>query len=398
IDYLPLQAEMLYSIGFLQDRAGDPRAAETTLRRAADAAARAGDHYLYARTALGLLWVIGAKQGRFDDAAPLRTLAAQAVALAGDPADLRSQLLVDDGAVDYIHGDYARARPTLERAVAVTESLHGPDSVDLVAPLNLLAAAQADDDDHSSIELYQRALRILRATQGPNHPRVGSILGNLANSYSDLGDLDKAIAYQRQAIAIIEGAYGADAPDLGPALVGLGNSVWMLGRYDEAYQLNQRAGRLWEKAYGPEHPYVQVAQTNMAGLLRKLDRCAEALPIIDRVLTRETKRLGADHPTLAMSVEFRGGCLLDVGRLAEARPELERALRLYGSSSPGEVAMIHFDLARLRWASGERTAALAEAEQARRALLDDPADLAQRAHGVVSVSDRVAAWLKDKRP
>jgi len=81
---------------------------------------------------------------------------------------------------------------------------------------------------------YQRVLRLLEQTIGPEHPTLATTLNNLA------------VVYEAQ------GQYGAAEP------------------------LYQRALTLLERTLGPEHHNLAAALGNYADLLRKMQREAEA--------------------------------------------------------------------------------------------------------------------------
>lgn len=71
VDHAPLQAEALFLQAALQDRTGGAQAAETTLYRALDAAARAHDDVRFAKGLIELTWVIGVLQERHPEAIAL---------------------------------------------------------------------------------------------------------------------------------------------------------------------------------------------------------------------------------------------------------------------------------------------------------------------------------------
>src|SRR5439155_3165866 len=85
IDYAELFAGLHLALGNVTSKTDPPKVAEDWYHKAAEAAARARDTSAYARSWIGLVWVVGAMQARFDDAAPIRLAAAQTVHLAGDP-------------------------------------------------------------------------------------------------------------------------------------------------------------------------------------------------------------------------------------------------------------------------------------------------------------------------
>ena len=59
IDYLPVKAEVLYSLGTLSERVGEYKKAETILKDAALAAGESRDSLLAAKIMTQLVWIVG---------------------------------------------------------------------------------------------------------------------------------------------------------------------------------------------------------------------------------------------------------------------------------------------------------------------------------------------------
>lgn len=59
-------------------------------------------------------------------------------------------------------------------------------------------------------EAYRRALEILEAALGPDHPRVARSVAQLADVEREMGDSEAAEASSRRALAIDEAALGRD--------------------------------------------------------------------------------------------------------------------------------------------------------------------------------------------
>jgi len=197
IDFPDLQAALQFGMANALDKTNDPKTAEQWLRRAIETSALAHDTKLYTRSWISLLWEVGAAQARFDDAKPIRETATQMVHLSGDAPDLAAQLEFHGAAVDYMRGDLAAATKGAGKAVAYYQLRSGPNSLELVAPLNLLGSASTNPDE--SDKALRRALAILEEHVGAKHPRVASILSTLGNSEMNRGHFELSIDYHRRA-------------------------------------------------------------------------------------------------------------------------------------------------------------------------------------------------------
>ena len=102
-------------------------------------------------------------------------------------------------------GDYAKAEPLYQRALAIREKALGPEHPDVARSLNNLANLYHDRGDYAKAEpLYQRALAIREKSLGPEHPDVADSLNSLARLYVAKNDIAQAVTFQSRANAISE--------------------------------------------------------------------------------------------------------------------------------------------------------------------------------------------------
>ena len=77
-------------------------------------------------------------------------------------------------------GDLASAQPYLERALAIRETVPGPQHPDTARSLNNLGfLLQAQGDLAGARPYYERALAILLLRLGPGHPDTQTVRRNL---------------------------------------------------------------------------------------------------------------------------------------------------------------------------------------------------------------------------
>eukprot|EP00971_Amphidinium_carterae_P246228 4890292-Amphidinium_carterae.1 len=84
-------------------------------------------------------------------------------------------------------------------------------------------------------------------------------MGRLGEAYGHLGDASKMRDYSERALRIIEAHYGPDHPQAGITLDNLCNAYGALGDYSKRRDYSERALRILEAHYGPEN--VEVAKT-----------------------------------------------------------------------------------------------------------------------------------------
>jgi CHAT domain-containing protein/Tfp pilus assembly protein PilF len=98
--------------------------------------------------------------------------------------------------VMYTGTDYKKARPVLERALALREKLLGPNHADVGNTINNLAMLSWREGDLQKTEQsLLRALAIAERSHGPTHPQVGDVLNNVAFLYQAKGDIAQAVSF-----------------------------------------------------------------------------------------------------------------------------------------------------------------------------------------------------------
>ncbi len=130
---------------------------------------------------------------------------------------------------------YAQARPLFERALAIRETVLGPDHPHTATSFNNLALLlQAQGDLAAARPLFERALAIYETALGPDHPHTAQSLNNLAGLLQAQGDLAAARPLLERALAIYETALGPDHPHTAQSLNNLAYLLQDQGDLDGA--------------------------------------------------------------------------------------------------------------------------------------------------------------------
>ncbi len=101
----------------------------------------------------------------------------------------------------------------------------------------------------------------------------------------------------RRALQILEASLGDDHPNVAVQLNNLAQLLQATNRLAEAEPLMRRSLEIHEASFGPEHPNVAFDLNNLAGLLQATDRLAEAELLMRRALEIFEASLGPDHPS-----------------------------------------------------------------------------------------------------
>ncbi|MGN9846932.1 FxSxx-COOH system tetratricopeptide repeat protein, partial [Nonomuraea sp. H19] len=265
-----------------------------------------------------------------------------------EPADL-GRVLSMTAVFALEQGQYRRAHDLASRALLIVEAELGPDHPTVSNYLgNLASCLRALGRPAEAVPLEQRALVIIETAHGAEHPEFAMSLGNLAESFRALGRLAEAVPLFKRALAIVEAALGPDHLTVAIYLGNLASCFRSLGRPAEAVPLQQQMLAIFEAVLGPDHPSVAIALGNLAGSYNDLGRHAEEISLKQRALAIFEAVLGPDHPTVAIALENLAGSFSALGRPAEAVPLEQRALVIIetalGSEHP-EFAMALGNLA-----------------------------------------------------
>jgi tetratricopeptide (TPR) repeat protein len=226
--------------------------------------------------------------------------------------------------------EWMAARSTFERALSILEAAYGPDHPEVARTLDRLGIVHAHLEElPKARDCQERALAILEAAYGPDHPEVARTLDNLGNIYHRLGDLAKARDYEERALAILEATYGPDHPEVAIALGNLGSTLDAFGQVAEARAHHERALAIYEAAYGPDHPEVARSLYNLGFVLLELGESSQGRAYIQRALAIYEATYGPDHPRVALTLHTLGLVLFESGEPSQGRAYIQRALAIY---------------------------------------------------------------------
>jgi CHAT domain-containing protein len=230
--------------------------------------------------------------------------------------------------------------------LAVREKTLGPEHPGTVFILNNLAhtynnLAQYD----KALPLQQRALEINENALKPGHLDIAWSLNNLASTYRHLARYDKALPLQQRALAMREKVLGPEHPDTAWSLNNLASTYGHLAQHDKALPLRQRALTIFEKTRGPEHPDTAAGLNNLASTYGRLGQHDRALPLRQRALAIIEKARGPEHPNTAWSLNNLATTYGRLGQHDKALPLRQRALTIFektlGSAHPDTATSLN---------------------------------------------------------
>jgi tetratricopeptide (TPR) repeat protein len=242
------------------------------------------------------------------------------------------------------------AEEVLVRALKTAEKI-GNDSLPAAACLNGLAILYHSQKSYAAAEpLYLRALSIVEAKAGADHPRVGVLHKNLGELYRSQGRMAEAAEQLHRAFEITEKQLPPQDPGLVEPLKALAELDFMLGRFDDAIAAQKRVLAILEQSAGPQGADTVDCLNNLGVVYVSAGRFDRAEPWFQQALQAGEAAWGAEDPRLTRSLVY----LADIWRrrlqLAEAENLLERSLTICGKhpqSEKAELAMALNNLAEI---------------------------------------------------
>jgi tetratricopeptide (TPR) repeat protein len=308
--YRPLAAEALLLQGELEGKAGQSKAAEATLYAALEAA-ESGHHDDYAaRTWVKLVYQVGVRGGRYEEAHRLDDLARASIERLGHSDEIEAKRLAAVGLVLDAEGRHDEAIDDQQRGHALLLGVYGHDDYDVALSLQYAGEAlrSAGRTDEAAAAL-QESESTLEAIVGPEHPAVAGVLDDIGSLLRSGGRANEALAYHRRAMGIAEAMMGPTSPDVAYVAGSLGEDFAALGRWEEALAAFQRSADVAVQAFGPGHPQLASALAGEGEAYLRLGRPRDAVAPLERAL--ELRRAHGASPA----------------DLEEMQADLERARR-----------------------------------------------------------------------
>jgi CHAT domain-containing protein len=229
----------------------------------------------------------------------------------------------------HVSGDLAQAMTYRLRAIKIIESNLGPNDPALGTELIQLAGFYFDQRDFErSIQLHERALSIFERANRSDTAQVATILGMMGNTYYLMGDYPNAEQYYERSRAIFERILGPDNYHLAPSYRFLGSVAYDAGNYQKAETMFQRAFAIAEKGIGPEHPSLTRHLNDLAMLKCTVGEFAQGESLYQRAVANHERNANLGHPGVRDALMGLAKCYADEGKLPEALKAQSRANEL----------------------------------------------------------------------
>jgi serine/threonine protein kinase/tetratricopeptide (TPR) repeat protein len=294
-----------------------------------------------------------------------------------DQPEAQAEILQVLGRIYRQYGDYDKAAPLLEQALASARAVYGPEHVRVANALSEIGVVLTQTGDYAAAaDRLQRALDMRIRLFGTDHADVAVTMVELARIYQDRGLGDRAEPLQREALAIRERVLGPEDRETAVSLSGLASVLRLKGDLDGAQALLDRCLELNIRTRGAMHANTGTTWHDLALLAVAKRDYARAEAALQRSLAIHRQALGDAHPNVAMSLDTLAHVYAGRRQYAEAVAALEQALAIARATFGADhqtVAIYSANLAKVHLARNDAGAAeplLREALRIRRAAPD----------------------------
>ncbi len=161
---------------------------------------------------------------------------------------------------------------------------------------------------------------------GPEDPRLGVSLNDLAQVHFALGNYEDAESLLEESLGILTKRLGLGNPWTITTLNNLARLYAETGRYSQAAVLYHQVVKVTVDSLGPRHPNLGVYLNNLAEIYDRQDRFGEAESLYEEALSITRETLGPQHLRVVAIKNNLGRIYREQGRLDEARAAYENAL------------------------------------------------------------------------
>jgi len=222
----------------------------------------------------------------------------------------------------------AECEVTLLKSISIFEKEKGPSSQSLVHPLDRLGVLYTAQHKHDlSRSTLERALQISESNSGADSVETANVIYDMACAYLAIGEnleLEKAEQYLMRALAIKESNLGPWDVDVSHVLLRMGAMYLEHDKFADAEECLSRSLLIREAKLGPDHSRVAQCLRHLITCYEMQERYSEAISIGERALAITQKVYGKSNFQTS-------GVLLRIGTvvLTEGKPGSTQRARKY---------------------------------------------------------------------
>lgn len=210
-----------------------------------------------------------------------------------------------------------------------------PDSSALATAYNNLGNTYSDLGDHNkALEYLLKALAIYEKVLPGNLPGLARSYNNVGSTYGNLGNHKKELEYLTKAIEIFEADLPENHLDLARSYDNMGTTYYHLFDHERALEYQRKAMEIFEAVLPGNHPDLAQSYNNVGGTYNSLGDHKRALEYLLKALALWEAVLPQNHSDLAKSYNNVGSTYSYLGDHEKALKYLLKALAILEQTLP----------------------------------------------------------------
>jgi tetratricopeptide (TPR) repeat protein len=215
--------------------------------------------------------------------------------------DLSCKTLRSMARVYMAYGEYTKAQPLAEQALALAKSKGESDSELSMCLIDLATLYKSLDKLLDAENMCEQGLKLQKKVLYESHPYVAYTLRTLGSIYSEQGNYIKATNAMEKAMALMLESHTKNDKALAPFWVDIAAIFVAKGDYKQAESYYNKAMAFINISYGPDHLYTANVLGSVAKLYTLQGRHDEAEKLIDRTIAKQESIYGQEHHLVATS-------------------------------------------------------------------------------------------------
>ena len=193
-----------------------------------------------------------------------------------------------------------------------------------------IKSSDADKNASQLIALYHKVIKISEHLYGEFNENTATYYKELADLYSEYGNLDDALRFHAKALDIRKSVLGQDDLSTAESYDNLGGVYQKCGNHQKAFELKNKAYEIREMVCGHIYPDVAYSLSNIAGIYLDIRKYEDALTCAEesmKILNEYFK--GNDNTDIAHQLRQLGICYIHLEDYDNALSYEKRALGIY---------------------------------------------------------------------
>jgi tetratricopeptide (TPR) repeat protein len=209
--------------------------------------------------------------------------------------------------------------------------------------IKLTEQAKALVDEGSprqAVDVYLKAISILRKNLRGNNADVANVFNNLALTYDMLEEFRKALEYKKKSYEMIKALYGdGDHSNVAIALNNIGLTYYKMGDYENVLQYYTKALAMLNRLHnGKDHKEIATLLNNIGSSYDSLGNYTEALESYNKSneMYKRLNEKNKEDSNIAVTYNNIASTYYKQGKYEEALENYNQALKLYRAIHRGE--------------------------------------------------------------